>query len=142
VPEFIGPIFAETSPKRTFSIMENERFGLVFAKTGSINSGTDETVDMSSFHEIYSNRENIQIYNNLSDQISFLHSNPSCCGIRHQRFRVSMVRNFQGKPLFPRVFLVVFIYKVCYYDIKEASVLDNFHKETLLNGLVFGPWGN
>jgi hypothetical protein len=52
-----------------------------------------------------------------------------------------MVRNFQGKPLFPRVLLVVFIYKVCYYDIKEASVLDNFHKETLLNGLVFGPVG-
>jgi len=36
VPEFIDPVFAKTSPKK----IENERFGLVFAKTGSINSGT------------------------------------------------------------------------------------------------------
>jgi hypothetical protein len=40
VPEFIDPVFAKTSPKRLFSIIENERFGFVFAKTGSINSGT------------------------------------------------------------------------------------------------------
>jgi hypothetical protein len=39
VPEFIDPVFAKTSLKR--SITENERFGLVFVKTGSINSGTD-----------------------------------------------------------------------------------------------------
>jgi len=40
VPEFIDPVFAKTSPKRSFSVIEDERFGLVFAKTGSINSGT------------------------------------------------------------------------------------------------------
>ncbi len=40
VPEFTDPVFAKTSPKRSFSIIENERFGLVFAKTGSMNSGT------------------------------------------------------------------------------------------------------
>jgi hypothetical protein len=34
------PVFAKTSPRRSFSVIENERFGLVFAKTGSINSGT------------------------------------------------------------------------------------------------------
>ncbi len=39
--KFIGPVFAKTSPKRSFLIIENERFGLVFSKTGSINSGTD-----------------------------------------------------------------------------------------------------
>jgi hypothetical protein len=40
-PEFIDPFFAKTSPKRWFfSVIEIERFGLVFAKTGSINSGT------------------------------------------------------------------------------------------------------
>jgi hypothetical protein len=39
VPEFIDPVFAKTSPKRLFSVIENEHFGLVFAKTGSINSG-------------------------------------------------------------------------------------------------------
>ncbi len=40
MPEFIDPVFAKTSPKRSFSITENDRFGLVFLKTGSMNSGT------------------------------------------------------------------------------------------------------
>jgi hypothetical protein len=40
VPEIIDPVFAKTNPKRSFCMTENERFGLVFAKTGSINSGT------------------------------------------------------------------------------------------------------
>ena len=34
VPEFIDPVFAKTSPKRSFSIIANERFGLEFAKLG------------------------------------------------------------------------------------------------------------
>jgi hypothetical protein len=50
VHEFIDPIFAKTSPKRSFSMTENERFGLVFAKTGSINSGTGV---YSNYHAIY-----------------------------------------------------------------------------------------
>jgi hypothetical protein len=41
VPEFIDPVFAKTSRKRSVLVIENERFGLVFTKTGSINSGTD-----------------------------------------------------------------------------------------------------
>jgi len=40
VPEIIDPVFTKTSPKRSFSMTENERFGLDFANTGSINSGT------------------------------------------------------------------------------------------------------
>ncbi len=40
MPEIIDPVFAKTSPKRSFCMTENERFGLVFGKTGSINSGT------------------------------------------------------------------------------------------------------
>jgi hypothetical protein len=40
MPEFIDPVFAKTSPKRSFSLVEIERFGLVFMKTGSINLGT------------------------------------------------------------------------------------------------------
>ncbi len=40
MPEFIDPVFAKTSPKRSFSLIENKRSGLVFEKTGSINSGT------------------------------------------------------------------------------------------------------
>jgi hypothetical protein len=35
-----GPSFRETSPKRSVSMTENERFGLVFAKAGPVNSGT------------------------------------------------------------------------------------------------------
>jgi hypothetical protein len=38
VSEFIDPT-AKTSPKGSFSMIENERVGLVLAKTGSINSG-------------------------------------------------------------------------------------------------------
>jgi hypothetical protein len=34
VPKFIDPVLAKTSPKPSFSIIENERFGLVLAKTG------------------------------------------------------------------------------------------------------------
>ena len=41
VPKFIDPVFAKTSPKRLFLMTENESFWLVFAKTGSINSGTE-----------------------------------------------------------------------------------------------------
>ncbi len=44
VPEFINPVFAKTSPKRSFSMTESERFGLVFAKTGFINSGTGGSI--------------------------------------------------------------------------------------------------
>jgi hypothetical protein len=41
VPEFIDPDFAKTSPKRSVSVIQNGRFGLAFAKTGSIISATD-----------------------------------------------------------------------------------------------------
>ncbi len=41
VPEFIDPVFAKTSPKRSFLMTENERFGLVSEKSGSINTGTE-----------------------------------------------------------------------------------------------------
>jgi hypothetical protein len=40
VPEFIDPVFVKTSSKRSFSVIENERIGLAFTKTGSIISGT------------------------------------------------------------------------------------------------------
>jgi hypothetical protein len=40
VPEIMDPVFAKTSQNARFLLSENERFGLVFVKTGSINSGT------------------------------------------------------------------------------------------------------
>jgi hypothetical protein len=33
VPEIIDPVFDKTSPKRSFSMTDYERFGLVFTKT-------------------------------------------------------------------------------------------------------------
>ncbi len=48
VPEFIDPVFTKTSPKRSFSLIQTERFGLVFAKTGSIISGTGN-IEFSKF---------------------------------------------------------------------------------------------
>jgi hypothetical protein len=39
---YIAPVFVKTSPKCSYSVIENERFGLVFAKTGSIISGTGQ----------------------------------------------------------------------------------------------------
>jgi hypothetical protein len=41
VPEFIDPVFTKTSPKRSFSLKRKRAFWLVFAKTGSIISGTE-----------------------------------------------------------------------------------------------------
>ena len=49
VPEFIDPVFAKTSPKRSFLMIENESFGLVFTKTG-INSGTVVICTKPKFH--------------------------------------------------------------------------------------------
>jgi hypothetical protein len=40
VPEIIDPVFTNTSQNARFLLSENERFGLVFVKTGSLNSGT------------------------------------------------------------------------------------------------------
>jgi hypothetical protein len=41
VPEIIDPVLAKTSLNARFLLSENERFGLVLVKTGSINSGTE-----------------------------------------------------------------------------------------------------
>jgi hypothetical protein len=58
VPEFIDLILAKTSPKRSFSMTENERFGLVFAKTGSIISGRSvPRIFFFNIHFLYSKRE-------------------------------------------------------------------------------------
>ncbi len=47
MPEIIDPVFAKTSQNARFLLSENERFGLVFVKTGSINSGTEHTLSGS-----------------------------------------------------------------------------------------------
>ncbi len=63
MPEFKDPRFVKISPKRSYSVIENERFGLVFAKTGSIVSGTgcnrafyghvEDSMFNGSFHEVH-----------------------------------------------------------------------------------------
>ncbi len=45
LPEIVDLVFAKTSPLRSFCLTENKRFGLVFVKTGSINSGTSVHFD-------------------------------------------------------------------------------------------------
>ncbi len=47
VPEFIDPVFAKTNPNRSFSMTENERFGLAFAKTGSLK-GLSHEIDFDN----------------------------------------------------------------------------------------------
>ncbi len=51
VPEFNDLVFVKTSPKRSFSVIENERFGPVFTKTGPINSGTGNFCGVNSRRE-------------------------------------------------------------------------------------------
>jgi hypothetical protein len=46
VPGIIDPVFVKTSQNARFLLSENESFGLVFVKTGSINSGTGEGQDI------------------------------------------------------------------------------------------------
>jgi len=41
------PSIGENKPQRSFSVIENERFGQVFPKTGSINSGTQLSMGVS-----------------------------------------------------------------------------------------------
>ncbi len=41
MPEIIDPVFAKTSQYARGLLSEKERFGLVFVKTGSINSDTE-----------------------------------------------------------------------------------------------------
>ncbi len=47
MPEIIDPVFAKTSQNARFLLSENERFGLVFVKTGFINSGTGCIITVS-----------------------------------------------------------------------------------------------
>jgi hypothetical protein len=44
VPEIIDTVIAKTSPKRSFSMTEYERFGLVFTKTRVYKFGQHESI--------------------------------------------------------------------------------------------------
>ncbi len=50
VPEIIDPVFTKTSQNARFLLSENERFGLVFVKTRSINSGIALPSPLPSFY--------------------------------------------------------------------------------------------
>ncbi len=52
VPEIIDPVFAKTSQNARFLLSENERIGLVFVKTGSINSGTGRKFSIEESREV------------------------------------------------------------------------------------------
>jgi hypothetical protein len=73
MPEFIDPIFAKECSKHSFSMTENERFGLVFAKTGSINSGT-ELFSSTTFRVL-----NFLSFGDINRYFSLIRSGYSCC---------------------------------------------------------------
>jgi hypothetical protein len=50
VPEIIDPVFAKTSPKRSFSMTEYERFGLVFTKTRVYKFGHRKYTNIQKRH--------------------------------------------------------------------------------------------
>jgi hypothetical protein len=61
VPEFLDPVFVKTSPKCSFSVIENEHFGLVFVKTGSIILGTDEFFFVKPVKTTFEQRTTVRI---------------------------------------------------------------------------------
>jgi hypothetical protein len=57
VPEIINQVFVKTFPKRSFCMTENERFVIVFVKTGSINSGTGVKTLIRHYCTLLQNRD-------------------------------------------------------------------------------------
>jgi hypothetical protein len=55
VPELIDRVFAKNEPECSFSMTVNERFGLVFAKHGSINSARQCLASTCHFSELLTN---------------------------------------------------------------------------------------
>ncbi len=65
MPEIIDPVFAKTSPKRSFSMTEYERFGLVFTKTRVYKFG-------HRLHEKSTSAVQINILMDKADSIPYL----------------------------------------------------------------------
>ncbi len=63
MPEIIDPVFAKTSPKRSFCMTETERFGLVFGKTGSINSVNVGDLNLKKYISIIIFFQTTSLYN-------------------------------------------------------------------------------
>ncbi len=67
MPEFVDPVFEKTSPKLAFSMTDNERFGLVLAKTGSINSSTESLLFSHLFANVPESRLRIdRLYSDVN----------------------------------------------------------------------------
>jgi hypothetical protein len=58
VPEIIDPVFAKTSQNARFLLSENERFGLVFVKTGSIIRALASIQNSAEYVENFAKRKN------------------------------------------------------------------------------------
>ncbi len=72
VPEFIDPVFTKTSPKRSFSLNRKRAYWLVFAKTGSIISGSDPFPSLFVRIRIRILPSNKKVWKNLIYTISWL----------------------------------------------------------------------
>ncbi len=103
----------KTSPKRSYSVIENERFGLVFAKTVSIISGTGLTANApvatvlgsipASIVTVESEGRQIKqcwIYstkNKIKNRKLFLNANKKCFLAKKER--AAFLQNSSKKPI-------------------------------------------
>ncbi len=83
----------KTSPKRSSSVIENERFGLVFAKTGSIISGTGFLLfynELKKFSGCINQRKKVL----KSNKEIFIVPNKTICDKKIQRPQNSLCRSW------------------------------------------------
>jgi hypothetical protein len=92
VPEIIDPVFAKTRQNARFLLSENERFGLVFVKTGSINSGTDVGQVVRTVSQIFfchckltrSREQHKDVLTSSQRMTPFYHVGYLCLAIMHK----------------------------------------------------------
>ncbi len=94
MPEIIDPVFAKTSQNARFLYSENERFGLVFVKTGSINSGTNLGSESAALSDIEFWRPLIRRYRRFPP--STFSYTPHLHGVLVLETRNKIVRNLSA----------------------------------------------
>ncbi len=62
VPEIIDPVFAKTSQNARFLLSENERFGLVFAKTRVYKFGHNGCYSVTIFSVLPGKQEPVSVH--------------------------------------------------------------------------------
>ncbi len=99
MPEIINPVFAKTSQNARFLLSENERFGLVFVKTGSLNSGTGVYNQKPFTEDPASEGSNILVW---FGSLCVLPSPWMYCEARLRTVGVPFYENWRGRGVFTR----------------------------------------